>query len=112
MGTAAKQIDETGNNVDYKLMQKPKSIPKTPGVYIFRNTRKTPVYIGKAANLRSRVSSYFLKTGKSPKTEKLMKEAASVNFLELASELEALITEAELIKKWRPKYNITASLFF
>ncbi|KKU52981.1 MAG: hypothetical protein A3A28_05325 [Candidatus Sungbacteria bacterium RIFCSPLOWO2_01_FULL_47_32] len=106
MGTAAKQIDETGNNVDYKLMQKPKSIPKTPGVYIFRNTRKTPVYIGKAANLRSRVSSYFLKTGKSPKTEKLMKEAASVNFLELASELEALITEAELIKKWRPKYNI------
>ncbi|MBI2637403.1 MAG: GIY-YIG nuclease family protein, partial [Candidatus Sungbacteria bacterium] len=87
-------------------MQKPKSIPKTPGIYIFRNADKTPIYIGKAALLRSRVSSYFSKSGKNPKTEKLMEEAVSIEFLQLMSEAEALIREAELIKKLRPKYNV------
>src|SRR3989344_812065 len=86
------------------MLLKPKTIPTYPGVYIFWK-KKLPLYVGKAANLKKRVSSYFkAKTGW--KVSELRAEAARLEFIVLKSEIEALIKEAELIKRWRPKYNI------
>ena len=86
------------------MLHKPKIIPKSPGVYIFWK-QKTPLYVGKAANLKKRISSYFKKHS-GWKTSQLRAETARLEFVVLKSEIEALIKEAELIKRWRPKYNI------
>jgi len=83
-----------------------KQIPTTPGVYFFKNPR-TVLYIGKASNLKSRVSSYFQKsTDLSPAKQKLVSEASSVVWKKTGSEIEALLLEAHYIKKYQPKYNI------
>ncbi len=82
------------------------SIPTLSGVYIFRR-RKIPLYIGKAANLKQRLASYFQKSSKLPiKIQKMLAEATRLETIKTASEVEALIKEAELIKKYHPKYNI------
>lgn len=75
-------------------------------MYIFRRG-KMPLYVGKAANIRKRLVSYFRKpTELSPKIQKMLREATSIAFEKTASEVEALIREAELIKKFRPRYNV------
>jgi excinuclease ABC subunit C len=87
-------------------------IPDLPGVYFFSaKTGSDPgkknkiIYIGKAQNLKMRLSSYF--QGRAdPRKKAMLKESAAVDWQELGSETEALILEAELIKKYRPKYNI------
>ncbi|MBI4225217.1 MAG: UvrB/UvrC motif-containing protein [Candidatus Sungbacteria bacterium] len=78
--------------------------PNTPGVYIFR-TGKTPVYVGKAADIHKRLASYFRKNI-STKTRQMVSEATSLEWIETQSEIEALIKEAELIKTYLPKFNI------
>src|SRR3989344_28749 len=84
------------------MVKRPANIPTTPGVYIFRRGA-TPLYVGKAANIQKRLVSYFQKlTELSPKTQKMLHEATSVAFEKTASDVEALIREAELIKKFRP----------
>jgi len=80
------------------------SAPHAPGVYIFR-TGKTPVYVGKAADIRKRLSSYFRKNV-SAKTWRMVQEATSLDWIETESEIEALIKEAEMIKHYHPKFNI------
>lgn len=80
-------------------------IPHSPGVYFFKNNREI-LYVGKAANLKSRVSSYFLKNLSSLKVKSLLKESTSLSWEVLNSETEALIKESELIKKYQPKYNV------
>ena len=82
----------------------PKNIPVSSGVYIFR-CLKTPIYIGKAANLKKRVSSYFRKNV-SDKIKQLLREATSLDWIETSSKIEAFLKEAGLIKKFKPKYNI------
>lgn len=90
------------------LMQSPKDrsqeAPHTPGVYIFR-TGKTPVYVGKAADLKKRLGSYFRKNV-STKTRQLIAEADTLEWIETPSEIDALIKEAELIKTHLPKFNV------
>ena len=86
------------------MLPKPKKIPTYPGIYIFWR-HKAPLYIGKAANLKKRASSYF-KQNPGWKVGQLRAEATRLEFVVLESEIEALIKEAELIKRWRPKYNI------
>lgn len=81
------------------------SLPKTPGVYIFWK-KNTPIYVGKAINLRSRVSSYF-SNQLEPKTARMVREADSIAFIKVTSELEALLLEAKLVRKNMPQYNIT-----
>jgi len=81
-----------------------KSFPENPGVYVFKKNQ-TPVYIGKAANLKKRLSSYFRKNA-GGKVGELINEATKLDWIETASEIEALIKEAKLIKKYHPKYNI------
>jgi excinuclease ABC subunit C len=86
-----------------------KTLPKTPGVYEFFNSAGEILYVGKAKNLKSRVSQYFLKsTTEPPKTQHLVPQIASVKTIGTRSEFEALLLEAKLIHEYRPKYNVLA----
>lgn len=85
-------------------ISRPKNIPSASGVYIFRKGKR-PIYIGKAANLKKRLSSYFRKNTSS-KIKQLLQEATSLDWIETSSEIGAFLQEAELIKKHRPKYNV------
>jgi excinuclease ABC subunit C len=81
-------------------------IPETPGIYVFFKLSK-PIYIGKAINLKRRISSYFdIHLG--PKTQKMMSEADQFSFIQVTSELEALLLEARLIRTHMPHYNVAA----
>ncbi|WP_043816619.1 excinuclease ABC subunit UvrC [Deinococcus maricopensis] len=78
-------------------------LPTQSGVYIFRSVSGTPIYIGKAKNLRARVTQHFKAGGKSGK---FTREAASLEFITARNEVEALVLEANLIKQHRPHYNV------
>ena len=89
------------------LEQKVTDLPRLPGVYLFKNAVGKVIYVGKAKSLKDRVKSYFaLDIIESSKTAALVRNIVDLEFIEVMSELEALILEAELIKKYRPKYNI------
>ena len=79
-------------------------LPRSPGVYCFRNKRGEVLYVGKAKDLRSRVKSYFYGDGRK-KVENLLSEMHSVDATPCSSELEALVLEARLIRLHEPKYN-------
>lgn len=81
-------------------------IPCEPGVYIFKNSKAEIIYIGKANNLKSRIRSYFTKSEKSKKTQKLIRKIYSIEWIILDNEVEALLLENKLVKKHKPKYNI------
>lgn len=84
-----------------------KSLPSDPGVYQFLDEKKNIIYIGKAKNLKKRVKSYFLKQKNiSPKTEVLVKKIKDIKIITVESETEALILETNLIKQYRPRYNV------
>ena len=85
------------------ITQKIKSAPKNPGIYIFYKNQ-TPLYVGKASNLRNRLQNYLKITDN--KTEALHREANSLKILKLSSNIEALITESKFIKELKPQYNI------
>jgi excinuclease ABC subunit C len=83
-------------------------LPDAPGVYFFLNAQKKPLYIGKATSLKDRVKSYFAKDiemVRSPLIAKMVLEAKSIEVKETKSVLEALLLEADLIKKFKPKFN-------
>ncbi len=84
----------------------PENLPKKPGVYIMRDANDEIIYIGKAKNLINRVRSYFREKLDRPKTQILMSHFDSLEYIVTNSEKEALILEANLIKKHRPRYNI------
>lgn len=89
------------------LESKVKNLPNVPGVYKFKDSFGQIIYVGKAKNLRNRVRSYFSITiEKDTKTFQLVQNIQDLEFIEVMSELEALILEATLIKKYKPKYNI------
>ena len=83
-----------------------KKLPETPGVYQFKNRLGKVIYIGKAKNLRARVSQYILGTDSRPMVATLMKNAGSVEIIMTNSESEALILENLLIKNRQPMFNI------
>ncbi len=83
-----------------------RDIPSAPGVYIFRSGSEQVLYVGKARNLRKRVSSYLRKSGIPPRTAMMLKSAASVETIVTPTEKDALILEATLIKRHTPRYNI------
>ena len=82
-----------------------KHVPQTPGVYIFRDDNGKPLYVGKAKNLKSRLSSYLAKTLRA-KTKNMVSEPNQISYIEVSSELEALLLEAKLVKKFQPHYNV------
>ena len=82
------------------------TMPTQPGVYQFLNKESKIIYIGKAKNLKKRVSSYFRGTISSRKTKSLVKNIAEIKHVVVNSESDALLLENTLIKKFQPKYNI------
>jgi excinuclease UvrABC nuclease subunit len=89
-------------------ISKIKKLPDTPGVYFFLGKNKKILYIGKATSLRSRVKSYLVKdisTVRSPLIAQMMDTASSIDFKSTDSVLEALILEADLIRKFKPEFN-------
>ncbi len=85
-------------------LERLREVPEAPGVYIFRDGRGAVLYVGKAKNLRRRLASYL--TPATPKTRNLLSRAEKLETLLTRNEKEALILEANLIKKHRPRYNI------
>jgi excinuclease ABC subunit C len=90
-----------------ELKAKIEDLPRSPGVYLFKNNKGSVIYVGKAKSLRNRVGSYFMnKLEVGSKTYALVSRVVDIEFIEALSELEALLLEAELIKKYQPKYNV------
>jgi excinuclease ABC subunit C len=90
-----------------KIKKQLPQLPHSPGVYLFLDSRKKIIYIGKAADLKNRARSYFRKSETTnPLKSALIEKAAGIKWLETDSEIEALISEAELIKKHRPDFNV------
>src|ERR1700735_1511225 len=90
-----------------KLEQKLADLPTSPGVYFHKDAAGEIIYVGKAAVLRNRVRQYFQKSRtRDPKTEALVAEIADTDWMVVESELEALFLEAEMIRRYMPRYNI------
>ena len=84
-----------------------KDLPNKPGIYRFYDKHRKLLYIGKAKNLSSRVKSYFTKSADlSPAKQLMVKKIKHIEFTIVNNEKEALLLEANLIKKYQPKYNI------
>src|SRR5579872_2639165 len=89
------------------LLQKIRTIPTEPGVYLYKNAEGEVIYVGKAKNLRSRVSSYFHEgRWEDAKTGTLVREAVDVDYIVVANNKEALALENNLIKQRKPRFNI------
>ena len=88
------------------LFKNLKLIPQTPGVYFFKSANGGILYIGKAKDLRKRISQYKQGRLNSPQTAIMLSKAAKIDFLVVSSEVEGLVWENNLIKEHQPKYNI------
>lgn len=84
------------------------SLPNAPGVYLMKASDGSPIYIGKAVNLRNRVRSYFQQSGlnDNPLTAQMMRYVVEVDYIVTSNEVEALILENNLIKSHQPRYNV------
>jgi excinuclease ABC subunit C len=93
--------------VNKQLEEKLKTLPNTPGVYFHKDTSGEIIYIGKAAILRNRVRQYFQKSRRRDlKTEALIAEIADTDWTPVESELDALFLEAEMVRRYLPRFNI------
>jgi len=90
----------------HALIEKLKTLPEKPGIYKYFDNKGTIIYIGKAKNIKKRVSSYFSKSPDSPKTKLLVRSIADIAYVVVDTEFDALLLENNLIKEYRPKYNI------
>ena len=83
------------------------NLPNKPGCYLMKDAQGKVIYVGKAINLRNRVRSYFHSSAQQdPKTQQLVSKIKDIEWIVVGSELEALILEMNLIKKYRPRYNV------
>ncbi|MBO5973683.1 MAG: GIY-YIG nuclease family protein, partial [Clostridia bacterium] len=90
-----------------KLREKANTLPLTPGVYIMRNKLGDVIYVGKAKALKNRVSQYFARSANHTlKTHRMVQNVFDFDVINAPSELDALLLENTLIKKYKPKYNI------
>ena len=91
---------------NFNFSEELKKMPQTPGVYLMHDNRDDIIYVGKAVNLKRRVSSYFRQsTKKSLKIQSMVSNVCRFEYILTDSELEALILECNLIKEYRPRYN-------
>ena len=88
------------------LALKVKALPSSPGVYQYLDENGTIIYVGKAKNLKNRVSSYFNKNQENRKTILLVRRIVDLHYIVVDTENDALLLENNLIKKYQPKYNI------
>src|SRR5262252_5335342 len=90
-----------------ELEDKIARVPDRPGVYLYRDAKQQVLYVGKAASLRSRVRSYFQESRpRDPKTDALVRQIRDLEYIVTDNELEALMLEANLVRRHRPRYNI------
>ena len=92
--------------MDTRLKQKLDKLPTAPGVYFHKNKAGEIIYVGKAAVLKNRVRQYFQKSHKDVKTEALVAEIFDTDWIQVDTEMDALFLEAEMIKRYMPKWNI------
>ena len=97
---------ETTTNVIEHLKGIIQNLPETPGIYQYLNTEGTIIYIGKAKNLKRRVNSYFNREHPNGKTRILVSKIADIKYIVVKTEEDALLLENNLIKKYRPRYNV------
>ena len=90
----------------FDIKEELKKLPKEPGVYLMKDKDDNIIYVGKAVNLKNRVSSYFRKTNKTDRILKMVSLIDHFEYIVVSNEAEALILECNLIKKNRPKYNV------
>ncbi|MFK8037456.1 MAG: excinuclease ABC subunit UvrC [Crocinitomicaceae bacterium] len=88
------------------IKDKIKTIPESPGIYQYFDKNDTIIYIGKAKNLKKRVSSYFNKNIDNGKTRILVRKIVEIKYIVVNTETDALLLESNLIKKYKPRYNI------
>src|SRR4051794_28711063 len=89
------------------LDEKLKSLPTKPGCYLYKDDSGQVIYVGKAINLRNRVRSYFQKGAThTPRTRRLVQSVRDLEYIVVETELEALVLECNLIKKYQPHYNV------
>lgn len=99
------RFKEMRNVINFK--EEVKKLPDMPGVYIMKDAQGEIIYIGKAKNLKNRVSSYFMNdSGHTEKVKKMVSNISKFDYIMTDSEFEALVLECSLIKKHQPKYNI------
>ncbi len=90
----------------FDIEEELKKLPDKPGVYIMRDKGDNVIYVGKAVVLKNRVRQYFRKNNKTPRIEKMVSLIDHFEYIVVGSEDEALILECNLIKKYRPKFNV------
>ena len=90
----------------FNIEEELKKLPKNPGVYLMKDKEDNIIYVGKAVNLKNRVSSYFRKTNKTNRILKMVSLIDHFEYIVVDNEAEALILECNLIKKNRPKFNV------
>jgi excinuclease ABC subunit C len=89
------------------LESKLKDLPESPGIYQFKNDKGKVIYVGKARNLKNRVRSYFHLSVDSPKTVALVSKITDLELIVTDNEIEALVLENNLIKQFKPRYNVS-----
>lgn len=89
-----------------QIAEKIKFLPDKPGIYIWKDKNDAVIYVGKAVNLHNRIKSYLVNTAKDAKTTQLVTQIADLEYIITNSDHEAYILEFNLIKQYRPKYNI------
>lgn len=90
----------------FDIEEELKKLPETPGVYLMKDKDDKVIYVGKAVVLKNRVRQYFRKNNKTPRIEKMVSLIDHFEYIVVGSEDEALILECNLIKKYRPKFNV------
>ena len=91
------------SNISYLIS----TLPERPGVYLMKDARNITIYVGKAVNLKNRVSSYFINSSNhTAKTRKMVSNVHTFEYIVLDNERQAFLTECDLIKSLRPQYNI------
>ena len=101
-------IDATDESHSFgfrRAATKVREFPQTPGVYLMKDLAGRVIYVGKAKNLRSRASSYFLKSAAAEMRTTWVSEICDIDFVECESEVDALLMESRLVKDVQPKYN-------
>ncbi len=106
MTAAEDKEDSTKSPSDFDSASFLKNVTSKPGVYRMLDDKEQVIYVGKAKNLKNRLSSYFRQTGLSPKTQVMVSRIADINITITHTEGEALLLESNLIKELRPRYNV------
>src|ERR1700694_3804482 len=101
------RIDRVAVSLEDAVKRRLQAVPEAPGVYLFRDNRSQVIYVGKALRLRDRLRSYFTPgNAQTARVAELIRKATDFEFVTTANEVEALVLECNLIKNYRPRFNI------